>query len=106
MAVRRLVAEVAYSDGHVEEAVISGKVQRYYEQQYKVSLTKLDDMAATRTLQLAWEALRLANGRVMKDFDSWVDDVDAVAIEERDLVRPTPGAPPGDSSPSSPSPPG
>lgn len=101
---QRAVALIAYADGTVERVKITPKVQMYYERVYKTPLSKAAEIGNTAMFQLAWEAVRAnGNGRVIPDFETWVDGLEAVDVELED-IRPTEPAPPG-SSPTSPSPP-
>jgi hypothetical protein len=100
MALQRMWVTIAYSDGHVSRAAISAKVQVAFERQYKTSLAKLsEDSSATRLYQLAWEAER-AGGAIIKDFESWLDEISAVDIENEE-IRPFDAARPVIASPSS-----
>ena len=101
MALQRMCVRIAYSDGHVSRSAISPKVQMGFERQYKTSLAKLSDdpAATTRLYQLAWEAER-AGGALIKDFDSWLEEIEAVDIELEE-IRPFDAARPVIASPSS-----
>ena len=101
MALQRLCVSIAYSDGHVSRSAITPKVQMAFERQYKTSLAKLTDdpQATTRLYQLAWESER-AGGAIIKDFESWLEEIEAVDIENEE-IRPFDAARPVIASPSS-----
>jgi hypothetical protein len=72
---------VSTSDGPQGEFAISPKVQVEFERQYKTGIGKAfeSDLKMEHIYWLAWKAMHYA-GRVVKPFDTWLDDVAEIEV--------------------------
>lgn len=73
---------VTTADG-TERYVVTPKVQVEFERQYKTGLGRAfqTDMKAEYIYWLAWKAIHYS-GKTVRPFDSWLDDVIDVQLED------------------------
>jgi hypothetical protein len=72
-----------------ETVTISPKVQVEFERQYRIGIAKAfqDELKVEYLYWLAWKSIH-ASGRVVKPFDSWLDDVVDVQLGDSGPDRP------------------
>lgn len=79
---------VVTTDGP-ESFAITPKVQVEFERQYKIGIARAfqDELKVEFLYWLAWKAMHYS-GRVVKPFDSWLDEIIDVQLEEPGADRP------------------
>lgn len=79
---------VVTADGS-ESFAVTPKVQVEFERQYKIGIARAfqDELKVEHIYWLAWKAMHYA-GRVVKPFDSWLDEVVDVQMEDPGADRP------------------
>ena len=72
---------VSTTDGPQGEFAVSPKVQVEFERQYKTGIGKAfeNDLKMEHIYWLGWKAMHYA-GRVVKPFDSWLDEVVEIEV--------------------------
>ena len=82
-------AKITKSDGAVASYPVTPKVIVEFERHFKVGLQAafLNDQHMEHTFWLGWKAEHLA-GVVVKPFDSWLDEIIDVQLEDPGADRP------------------
>ena len=77
---------VITDDGPVGEFLVTPKVQVEFERQYKTGIAKAfeTEMKMEHVYWLAWKSMHYA-GHVVKPFDSWLETVVNVEIDNDDV---------------------
>ena len=75
---------VEFTDGSNEDVVCGARDLVAFEDKYQRSVARFEqEMKLTDLLFLAWHSLHRQK-KTAKDFDAWLDDVDAIEPSEQD----------------------
>lgn len=80
----KLNLRVTYSGKEPKEITCSAKDLVAFEEKFDRSVARLqDEFKITDLLFLAWHSEK-RNNETKKEFDSWLDDIDAVEVSDKD----------------------
>jgi hypothetical protein len=80
----KLNLRVTYNASEPKEIVCSARDLVAFEEKYDRSVAKLqEEFKITDLLYLAWHSEKRTNA-TKKDFDNWLDEVEAVEVSEQD----------------------
>jgi hypothetical protein len=80
----KLNLRVTYNASEPKEIVCSARDLVAFEEKYDRSVAKLqEEFKITDLLYLAWHSEKRTNA-TKKDFDNWLDEIEAVEVSEQD----------------------
>lgn len=80
----RMILRVELTDGSIENVVCGAKDFVAFEDKYQRSIARFEqEMKLTDLLFMAWHSLSRQK-KTTKDFDAWLDDVEAIEPSEQD----------------------
>lgn len=80
----RINLRVELTDGTIQDVICSAKDLVAFEDKYQRSVARFEqEMKLTDLLFLAWHSLNRQK-KTTKDFDTWLDDVEAIEPSESD----------------------
>ncbi len=92
MALKRTTVTIGYTDGRVVTYPITPKIQMLFERTYGIGIAKLNDgnSGATNVYNLAWfvQSHNLIGypTTFSASVEDWLDTVDAVTVDDEDVV--------------------